>query len=138
MSDFDEKVTFCSACFATNENGSWGANGWSVQEVEERGQNCYCINCAGHGEILIMSRGAASQIRRSSSWVGKRYYPCNEDLLHSLIVNDSKGSYRVQWQFKEGVKTLPEGIRPWEISGNEAFEVLKQSLLLYETLESTK
>lgn len=75
----DERVTFCSACFATNENGSSTPNGWSVRDVEDFGVNCYCMNCAGHGEIVIMSRRVTDAIRHNASWIGKRSYPCDED-----------------------------------------------------------
>jgi hypothetical protein len=76
---FEEKVTFCSGCFATNEDGSWQPNGWTVEDVEN-GKDCYCMNCAGHGEIIIMSKYSANRIRQCASWVGKRYYPHEEDL----------------------------------------------------------
>lgn len=130
MNQMDTKVTFCSACFATNENGSWGTNGWSVNDVEIRGLDCYCMNCAGHGEIVVISRRAANKIRESASWVGKRYYPDDEDLLHSYIANGKEGTYTVKWRLQKGVETNPEGIRPWELSADEALEQLNSAIKL--------
>ncbi|RNB59427.1 hypothetical protein EDM57_04605 [Brevibacillus gelatini] len=138
MNPLDEKITFCSACFATNEDGSWGNNGgWSVQDVEENGLNCYCMNCSGHGEIVVMSRRAANKIRESASWVGKRYYPHKEDLLHSFIVNDDNGTYTVKWRFEKGIKTTPEGVRALQgISKDEALNFLAKALRLIEDVEN--
>ncbi|PPB12921.1 hypothetical protein [Brevibacillus laterosporus] len=139
MNQLDEKITFCTKCFATNENGSWGTNGgWSIQDVKLKGLNCYCINCAGHGEIIVISRRAANTIRESASWVGKRYYPNKEDFLHSLIVNDDKGTYTVKWRFESGIKVAPEGVRALSgVSKNDAMKILSKALRLMENVENS-
>lgn len=62
-------LEFCPGCFASEENGSWGCT--TV--------NGHCMNCGSAGTIQI-PRWAVDSIRRSASWVGKRYYPSAEDL----------------------------------------------------------
>lgn len=61
-------LPFCPGCFATSEDGSWG----SVVLGD------YCLNCGAGGTVTI-PRWAVTSIRRQASWVGKRYYPCDED-----------------------------------------------------------
>lgn len=61
-------VDFCPGCFADSRGGSWGPG------VE--GQ--WCANCGSHGTVR-MPLWAIDSIRRSASWVGKRYYPSQED-----------------------------------------------------------
>lgn len=67
-----DRVLFCPTCFATSEDGSWGGR------VEANG---YCTNCGGG--VPVGSQGMPSwmvkAIRKSASWVGKRYYPHEED-----------------------------------------------------------
>ncbi|GAA4879295.1 hypothetical protein GCM10023310_69300 [Paenibacillus vulneris] len=133
MNSLDSKVTFCSGCFATNEDGSWGINGWSVSQVKEYGLGCYCLNCGGHGEIVIISRRAANRIRESASWVGKRYYPIEEDFVHSFVVNGDEGTYTVKWRLELGVKTAPEGIRTVNgVNVVEAEDILNKALSLFD------
>jgi len=64
-----EQVSFCPQCFADDYEGSWGAG------VLPGG---HCINC-GAGGAIPMPRWAVEQIRQSASWVGRRYYPGDED-----------------------------------------------------------
>jgi len=127
--DLDRRVTFCSACYATNEDGSWGTNGVSVDMVEKMGVDSYCMNCAGHGEVIIMSRRAADKIRSSASWVGKRYYPIEEDYLHYFYVNDENGHYTVKWKYEKGSTISPEGIQTVDQTAKvEAFDILEKSI----------
>lgn len=65
----DDELEFCPGCFATNEGGSWGCTA----------EGGYCFNCGSTGTVK-MPRWAVDSIRRSASWVGKRYYPSEEDL----------------------------------------------------------
>lgn len=68
VGDPGEVINFCPSCFASTDNSSWGG------EVFVGG----CTNC-GHGPPISMPRWAAEQIRKSASWVGRRYYPSDED-----------------------------------------------------------
>lgn len=68
MSERAEVLDFCPGCFATNEGGSWGHG------CDEH----YCYNC-GFGGTVKLPRWAVDSIREQASWVGKRYYPHEED-----------------------------------------------------------
>ena len=59
---------FCPACFADEYAGSWGHT--------VRGG--HCTNC-GNGSTISIPTWAINEIRRTASWVGKRYYPDAED-----------------------------------------------------------
>lgn len=54
---------FCVSCFA------------SGGEVVN-----YCLNCGAGGGIVELVQWQVDEIRRNASWVGKRYYPAEEDL----------------------------------------------------------
>ena len=62
---------FCPGCFATENDSSGG--GALVPE--------YCMNCGG--SPITVPRWAALSIRQQASWVGKRYYPNEEDEVRS-------------------------------------------------------
>jgi hypothetical protein len=59
---------FCPCCFADDIGGSWG-----VGTV-----GGYCMNC-GNGSTIAVPAWAVESIREQASWVGKRYYPNDED-----------------------------------------------------------
>lgn len=61
-------VSFCPMCFASDDGGSWG-----VGTIGD-----HCLNCGAGGAIHV-PRWAVDEIRRSASWVGRRYYPQDED-----------------------------------------------------------
>lgn len=61
-------LNFCPSCFATNEDGSW------AHTCDEY----YCYNC-GNCSTIKIPRWAVESIRAQASWVGKRYYPNEED-----------------------------------------------------------
>jgi hypothetical protein len=63
-----DHLDFCPGCFATDEDGSWGCT-----VIGD-----YCMNCGAGGTVRI-PRWAVKSIRRQASWVGKRYYPNDED-----------------------------------------------------------
>lgn len=63
-----EVIQFCPACFATEDDGSWGCT-----VIGD-----YCTNCGAGGSVSL-PRWAVRSIRQQASWVGKRYYPCDED-----------------------------------------------------------
>lgn len=79
-SDRLKPVSFCPACFASEENGSWG-------HVVESG---YCTNC-GNGSTLSVPRWAVESIREQASWVGKRYYPAEEDKERHAEIETLRG-----------------------------------------------
>jgi len=72
---------FCTMCFASERNGSWGCTT----------MNNYCLNCGAGGTTVEIPEWAIENIRKNASWVGKRYYPCDEDRNpnydNSLITN---------------------------------------------------
>lgn len=61
-------LDFCPGCFADSRGGSWGPG------VE----GPWCGNCGSHGTVQ-MPIWAVDAIRKNASWVGKRYYPHQED-----------------------------------------------------------
>jgi hypothetical protein len=64
---------FCTRCFASDTDGSWN------HIVLDAGEGGYCTNCGGGGTSVQIPRWAVDEIRRNASWVGKRYYPSDED-----------------------------------------------------------
>lgn len=62
-------MKFCTLCFATETDGSW-----HHVVVGE-----FCTNCSAHGAVVDLPEWAIKNIRQNASWVGKRYYPCDED-----------------------------------------------------------
>ena len=62
---------FCVVCFASNEDGSWGCT--TVPEAN------FCGNCSSNDCLVAIPFWAVESIRQQASWVGKRYYPCDED-----------------------------------------------------------
>ncbi len=68
---YDDKLHFCVCCFATEEDGSWGCT--VVGSV-------HCLNCGAGNSSFPLPRWATEEIRRNASWVGKRFYPSDEDV----------------------------------------------------------
>lgn len=68
QNNMKDPLWFCPFCFASEENGSWG------HTVE----NQLCTNC-GSNATVNLPRWAVASIRSSASWVGKRFYPNEED-----------------------------------------------------------
>lgn len=68
MSNPANVLFFCPPCFATEEEGSGGSTCDGV----------YCYNC-GSGGTVALPRWAIVSIREQASWVGKRFYPHDED-----------------------------------------------------------
>jgi hypothetical protein len=66
--DRDAIRSFCPCCFADNVGGSWG-----VGTI-----GSHCMNC-GNGSTVTLPAWAVESIREQASWVGKRYYPHEED-----------------------------------------------------------
>jgi len=66
--DRHKLASFCTRCFASDSDGSWG----------ETVQGDHCFNC-GAGGALSLPRWAVEEIRRNASWVGRHYYPNDED-----------------------------------------------------------
>jgi hypothetical protein len=65
----NEVICFCPRCFASSDGGSWGPEA-SVD---------HCANCGAGGKMPTLPRWAIQSIREQASWVGKRYYPSQED-----------------------------------------------------------
>lgn len=61
-------ILFCPCCFSSEDGGSWGGQAF------ESG----CANC-GNGSTINIPRWSVESIREQASWVGKRYYPNQED-----------------------------------------------------------
>lgn len=62
-------MLFCVRCFASENDGSWG----SVVVKD------HCFNCGCGGSAIDIDEWSIKSIRESASWVGKRYYPSEED-----------------------------------------------------------
>lgn len=86
----EENAYFCVFCFGASSNelgASWGG---------DVGNN-YCMNCGANGPNLLLPEWTIKSIRKQASWVGKRYYPNEEDtqtaeelkLLRALVPHDS-------------------------------------------------
>lgn len=61
---------FCVKCFADERSASWsGLVIWN-----------HCLNCGAGGTVVVLAAWAIDSIRQSASWVGKRYYPDDEDV----------------------------------------------------------
>jgi hypothetical protein len=60
---------FCTRCFASEDNSSWGG-----EVIPSR-----CFNCGAGGFVIEIPKWAIDSIRKNASWVGKRYYPSQED-----------------------------------------------------------
>lgn len=68
MTELTDVLAFCAGCFASSEDGSWDLTC----------DNQYCYNCGTVGTVQL-PRWAVDSIREQASWVGKRYYPADED-----------------------------------------------------------
>ena len=62
-------ISFCPSCFGSSDDSSWG----------ESVTDGYCYNC-GNSTVITIPRWAVKSIRQQASWVGKRYYPNEEDI----------------------------------------------------------
>ena len=62
-------VDFCTRCFASSDSGSMGG------AVGCGG----CTNCSSTGTTVHIPLWAVEDIRDNASWVGNRYYTCEED-----------------------------------------------------------
>lgn len=129
--DIQAPREFCPRCFADNLGGSWGEGVLSG----------HCMNCGASPAITIPA-WAVRSIREQASWVGKRYYPCDEDreisaeleTLRAMLTDfpgrfaestNEPGSFRV-------TQLLPGGGRVWMVVDattiNEALDRLKTKL----------
>lgn len=71
--DHKRLLWFCACCFASKEDGSWN------HTTSEH----YCLNCGARGGAVRIPFWAIESIRNQASWVGKRYYPNQEDKEHA-------------------------------------------------------
>jgi hypothetical protein len=71
MSLNEEPRHFCVKCFATDEDGSWGCT--TMPEAN------HCYNCGAGGTLVVIPKWGVDEIRKNASWVGRRYYPGDED-----------------------------------------------------------
>lgn len=78
--NLEDILAFCPRCFASSEDGSWGG-GPDVMN----GQSL-CSNCGANGSHVMIPRWAVNAIREQASWVGKRYYPHDEDYEHAAEI----------------------------------------------------
>lgn len=62
-------MKFCTLCFASEADGSFHCI------VVGDG----CTNCSANGTVVELPEWAIANIRRNASWVGRRFYPCDED-----------------------------------------------------------
>lgn len=98
----EELILFCPWCFASQDNASW--HGELIEGA--------CMNCGVSNGTVKIPRFAVEEIRKQASWVGKRYYPHEEDKeLH-------KERMELMKLVKEfpGRTIEPAGRRRWEIA----------------------
>lgn len=97
---------FCVMCFADESDGSWG----HVTIPESN----YCTNCSSGGTLIQIPRGAVESIRRNASWVGKRYYPADED---SISFREREELLKLVQSFPgRSAKALEDESGRWEVS----------------------
>jgi hypothetical protein len=108
--DRKESILFCPRCFASGDDSSWG----------DPVVDGHCFNCGAGGSSISIPRWAVESIREQASWVGKRYYPHEEDreraeetaLLRAIAPDDPRRKvtvdpdnprrYRVEQPTKRG------------------------------------
>lgn len=69
--DGDDVRWFCVRCFADDHGGSWGDG--------THPSAGHCANCGAGESLVAIPPWAVASIREQASWVGKRYYPHEED-----------------------------------------------------------
>lgn len=68
--DRKRTMLFCVSCFAAeHDGGSWGGGLTSD----------YCANCGAGGSSFPLPLWAVEEIRRNASFVGRLYYPSEDD-----------------------------------------------------------
>jgi hypothetical protein len=67
-----EMIDFCPRCFGSSDSTSWNCPT----------ESSYCFNCGGCP--IQIPRWAVESLREQASWVGKRYYPHDEDKQTNL------------------------------------------------------
>lgn len=132
----DRKVPFCCKCFADERGGSWGEG--TVQG--------HCYNCGSGGTTAWLPIWAVDMIRENASWVGRRYYPNDEDRANAEERRDLLDTIKefpgrtvetqdgplgpvtiVQQALPNRTKTLIT-FRPEEASEKEAWEQARYAL----------
>lgn len=73
----DDIRDFCPRCFATDIDGSWS----------HTVQGGYCSNCGAIPSVTL-PEWAVQSIREQASWVGKRYYPNDEDVQRGKEIKE--------------------------------------------------
>lgn len=71
------EISFCPQCFACERSGS-------CDHVVVGG---HCTNC-GNTATVMLPAWAVDSVRKNASWVGKRFYPCQEDLDRAEELSD--------------------------------------------------
>jgi hypothetical protein len=82
----DEIRQFCVRCFADDKGGSWGDGVYGDAKHGTLCANCGAGNCA-----IEIPEWAVKSIREQASWVGKRYYPIDEDRERSVEIRYLRG-----------------------------------------------
>jgi len=134
----DQSVPFCVLCFGSADNSSWG------EQVTDQ----HCMNCGAGGSAISIPRWAIDSIRKNASWVGKRYYPNEEDIedrleakrLRKLVTNfpgrtaqapdDQYTGWVVRQKMPNG-RTLSMGF-PSASSEEEALDMARTKLPYYD------
>ena len=117
---------FCPRCFADEKTGSWG----------HVVTGSHCTNC-GSSSTVDIPEWAIDSLREQASWVGKRYYPNEEDrqarkeleLLRSKMT-EFPGRTAVlaghgQWHVKQ--VTGPSSYTSSFVTANSAAEALERA-----------
>ena len=140
MTDQNKLVAFCALCFADEDSGSWGCV--TIPKAN------YCTNCSAGGSIIQIPEWAVKSIRDQASWVGKRFYPIQEDYdnqaerkaLLNLVETFPGRTARLredgQW---EVTQRKPDGrsVQTW-VKANSEVEALRHNSLPYVPEEALK
>lgn len=126
----DNFCDFCTRCFASDQNGSWG----------EIAINNHCYNCGAGGCCIRIPEWAVGFIRSNASWVGKRYYPNPEDLEKNEELKRLRSTISV-FKGRSAKQTANDSLT-WEVSqslesGNKVIVFVKATSE-QEALEKAK
>lgn len=99
--DLTNVITFCPRCLGSENDSSWG------ESVDKN----YCYNC-GSPSTIDIPEWAVKSIREQASWVGKRYYPHEEDRFAS---KERKNLLKLVKEFHGRTAVWVEDMSTWEV-----------------------
>lgn len=110
------QVYFCSRCFATNEDGSMGG---AIYPTLDDG--CFCSNCCesySYSNKIVMRKADVLSIRSQASWIGKRYYPAQEDSDKNEELKRMRAVLKLSFPFPRGRHAEQQKDGSWLVTQN--------------------